>query len=235
MWSSALPDDPGAACFTHTVTVRPVVISKGAVALRAERTEMLRHRSLVIAQSEQWFVDAEVRETRRALLRMARLHTKLPALGFLDVDFLALADRSTVLRAIIDAAVGVGGAAAADLQMCDPEAGMLRIAEQRGFSAPFLAFFAHVGPGTPSACAAAWSTRAPVVVDQVTRSPIFAGHPTLEAMVDAGSRAVASYPLLGSGDAVAGVLSFHYPKPPADNARAALIARGAASALALLS
>lgn len=81
---------------------------------------MLRHRSLLIAQSEQWLVDAEVRETRRALLRLARLHTKLPAVGFLDVDFLAVADRSTVLRAIIEAAFGVGGAAAADLQICDP-------------------------------------------------------------------------------------------------------------------
>jgi GAF domain-containing protein len=121
------------------------------------------------------------------------------------------------------------------LVLCDPEAGTLWIAEQRGFSAPFLAFFAHVGPGTPSACAAAWSTRAPVVVDQVTRSPVFAGHPTLEALIDAGPRAVASYPLLGPGHAVAGVLSFHYPKPPTDDARAAMVARGAASALALLS
>jgi hypothetical protein len=174
-----------------------VGISERAAALQAERTEMLRHHSRVIAQNEQWLVDAEVRETRRALLRVARLHTRLPALGFLDADFLALADRSTVLRAIIDAAVGVGGAAAADLQLCDPEAGTLRIAEQRGFGAPFLAFFADVGPGTPSACATAWSTRAPVVVDQVTRSPIFAGHLTGGRVVPA-----ARFGRCGGGGAV---------------------------------
>lgn len=215
--------------------VRPLVRGKSAAALRVERAELVRHRSHVIATSEQWLVDAEVRETRRALQRKARLGTKLPILGFLDADFLAVADRSTLHMAIIDAAVSVGGAAAADLQLYDCGMGLLRIVEQRGFSAPFLDFFARVGPATPTACAAAWATGTPVVVERVTRSPIFAGQSTLEVMVDAGSRAVASYPLLGLGGSVAGVLSFHYPKLPADGAGAALMAHGAASALALLS
>ena len=62
-------------------------------------------------------------------------------------------------------------------------------------------------------------TSRPVLVDNIARSAIFVGQPTLEPMFDAGSRAVHSYPLLASPDDVVGVLSFHYrerePEPGA--------------------
>lgn len=207
---------------------------RSAAALAAERREIVRQRSLAIAQNEQWFVDAEVRATRRDLLGLARRRTQLPALGFLDADCLSIADRPTVYRAIIDAAVDLGGAASVDLQVYDAETDSLRIADHRGFDAQFLAFFADVRRSTPSACAVAWATGAPVLVDRVVRSPIFAGQPTLEPLMDAGSRAVASYPLLRPCGGLAGVLSFHYPKLPMERARAALITRAAARALSVL-
>jgi hypothetical protein len=91
--------------------------------------------------------------------------------GFLDEEFLAVADRPAVFEAIIDAAVTAGGAACADLQVYDGDAGVLRIAAQRGFSAEFLAFFATVNGTGPSACAVALATGEAVLVDDPT-SPL---------------------------------------------------------------
>jgi hypothetical protein len=73
-----------------------------------------------------------------------------------------------------------------------------------------------------------------VIVDRVERSPIFAGQSSLEPLLAVGSRAVASYPLLRPGGGVVGVLSFHYPKPPAERAPAAVVSRGAATAVSRL-
>jgi hypothetical protein len=53
-------------------------------------------------------------------------------------------------------------------------------------------------------------------------------------LLDASSRAVASYALLRPRGGAAGVLSFHYPTLPAERAPAALITRGAATALSQL-
>lgn len=240
---SATVATPGPTCahclkarsVQHTVPMGALLPPRNVAALRAERADIVGHRSAVIALNEQWLVDAEVRNTRRTLLRMARRRTKIPSLGFLDADFLSAADLQTVQRAVIDAAVGIGRAAAADLQVYDARTQSLLIAHQHGLGTEFLAFFASVARSTPSACAVAWATRAPVVIDHVARSPIFAGQPTLEPMVDAGSRAVASYPLLGPGGAVAGVLSFHYRKAPTEWGDPALVASGAQAALAVLS
>jgi hypothetical protein len=137
----------------------------------------------------------------------------------LDEDFLAVADRPTIYQAIVGVAVAAGRAASVDLQLYDRKARVLRLVAQHGFSSRFLAFFAAVGVAQPTACAAAFASCRPVLVDDVTRSAIFVGEPTMEPMLDAGSRAVHSYPLLASPDAVVGVLSFHYreraPQPGA--------------------
>jgi GAF domain-containing protein len=152
------------------------------------------------------------------------------AAAFCDPDFLAVADLPTVHRAILDAAVTVAGAASADLQLYDRAAGVLRIAAHHGFHPRFLTFFATVAAGQPTACATALATRQPVLVDDVTRSPIFAGQSTLEAMLDAGSRAVYSYPLIARGDII-GVLSVHHRKSTAHHGTAGLVADSAAWAL----
>jgi hypothetical protein len=192
---------------TDTVTVAAGY--RSAAAVREQRRDVLRRQVAVLGQNEQWLVDFEVRATRRALRELARQRTALPVLGFLDADFASGVDRQALYAAILDAAVDVGGAASADLQLYDTDTDTLRIADQRGFGPQFLAFFASVGRSTPSACALALATGAPVVVDRIADSPIFAGRPTLEPLMDAGSRAVASYPLVRPGGAVAGVLSLH--------------------------
>jgi len=135
-----------------------------------------------------------------------------------------------IYRAVLDAAVTVGGAESADLQLQE-RAGVLSMVTQHGFSAEFLAFFATVDAAQPTACAKALATRRPVLVDDVRGSTIFSGQPTLKPLVEAGTRNVHSYPLISSGGDVTGILSFHYRKSAPASSRAELVARCAAEAM----
>jgi hypothetical protein len=113
------------------------------------------------------------------------------------------------------------------------DARVLRLVAQHGFSSGFLAFFAAIGVAQPTACAAAFASRRPVLVDDVTRSSaIFVGQPTVEPMLDAGSRAVHSYPLLASPDDAVGVLSFHYRERAPEPGAVELVVHSAAQVVA---
>lgn len=196
----------------------------------AERRRVVQQRARILAQQEQRLVDAEVVQSRRDLLHAIRRRRRTNAVAFCDPDFLAVADPPTVHRAILDAAVTVAGAACVDLQVYDQAAGVLRIAAHHGFDPSFLTVFATVAADQPTACATALVTGQPVLIDDVTRSPIFAGQTTLEAILDAGSRAVYSYPLIVRGDLI-GVLSLHHRSPMTRHGPARLVADSAAWAL----
>ncbi|MGW3467366.1 GAF domain-containing protein [Saccharopolyspora sp. NPDC000995] len=148
-----------------------------------------------------------------------------------DTEFLGAADKPTVMEAILRAALTGGGADFCDLQVHDRQEGALRILAQHGFRPAFLSFFASITTGCPTACAKALVTRTPVLVDDVTRSPIFVGQPTLAPILDAGTRSVASYPLLDGGPRPLGVLSLHYSRPGLGRGVPELVALGAATAL----
>lgn len=177
---------------------------------RARRSLALatQDRVRAVAWREQWLVDIEVRETRRSLLRELRRCLGTGAAGFVDEYLWAVADLPTVLAAIVQVAATVGPDARADLQLWDAEAQLLRIEAHKGFSTPFLETFATLGPEHPTACAAAWRTRGPVLIEDVARSRLFHGTVTRAPILEAGSKAVYSYPLLDRGEPV-GVLSFH--------------------------
>jgi GAF domain-containing protein len=70
-----------------------------------------------------------------------------------------------------------------------------------------------------------------VLVDDVTRSPIFAGQRSLEKLLAAGTRALRMYPL-HNDDRLLGVLSFHYSSPGPHPGNPGLVAYGAGTALA---
>jgi hypothetical protein len=189
-----------------------------------------RQRVRIQAQEEQRVIDIEVRQTRRALLQALRQRGPADAGALLDEDLLAVIDRGGLCEVIVDVASRLSRAHGIDLQLVDGTTGSLRITAHRGFNADFLAFFATVHPQQGTACAQALVSRRPVLIDDVARSAIFAGHPTREPILDVGSRVVHSYPLVTDGVGIAGVLSFHYRMPPGPNP-AALIAMMAARAL----
>jgi hypothetical protein len=116
-----------------------------------------------------------------------------------------------VLKAAIDRAMVIDGAPMANAQLVDPQ-GQLRIAVHSGFTSEFLKFF-EIADETASACGSALRTARAVWVPDITQSSLFAGRPSLDAMLAAGSRAVASVPIKASSRRVIGILSTHHAHP----------------------
>ena len=75
---------------------------------------------------------------------------------------------------IVAAAVEIAGADMGTLQTCD-EHGVLAITSQTGFEQAFLDYFGRVDAHSDTACSAAMAARERVVVEDVTKSPYFAG------------------------------------------------------------
>lgn len=116
------------------------------------------------------------------------------------------------LQLILDAAIEITSADKGNIQLLEPSSGALTIAVQRGFDDRFLRFFATVHDDGASACGAALNSHERVIVEDVAQSPIFAGTPALEIMLQAGARACQSTPLVSKGK-ILGVLSTHFGHP----------------------
>src|SRR5262245_23758546 len=114
---------------------------------------------------------------------------------------------------IIATAIFVMRADKGNLQLLDSKSGTLRIAAHRGFSEPFLQFFAEVNAGEPAVCGAALASAGRLIVEDVTQSALFAGEPSLDVLLGEDVRAVQSTPLIASSGQVFGMISTHYPAP----------------------
>ena len=111
---------------------------------------------------------------------------------------------------VLDAALDITGAQMGNVQLLDRHG--LAIVAHRGFDAPFLNFFSNAGRGS-AACSEAWRRGKQVPVEDVTKSPLFAGSRALEVLLSAGVRAVQSTPLIDRTGTVIGMLSTHFSRP----------------------
>lgn len=197
----------------------------------AQRQQAQLDQARILGRLQQQAVDSEIRTSRRRIL--SDLRTRLPTdpHALCSEDFLAVADTPTVLDAIILTAVIVGAADACDLQLHDAKTATLQIVRQRGFTRAFLTYFALVDAGQPTSCAVAATTGEPVIVDDVASSPIFAGQPSLDVVLAAGTRAVHSHPLHDDAGRLLAVLSLHYRTPRPRFGNGELVAWCAARAL----
>jgi len=125
--------------------------------------------------------------------------------------FLVAGPCTAMLERALESALQATGASRGNIQLFDSAAGCLRLVVQSGFADRFLDFFAEVRPHH-AACGAAWSAARPVLVEDVTDSPLFDA-PALEVMLDARARTVISCPLPGRGEGILGVLSVHNESP----------------------
>jgi PAS domain S-box-containing protein len=116
------------------------------------------------------------------------------------------------LYELLDAAIAIAGADKGNIQLLEPESGMLLMAAQRGFGPAFLKYFEYVGDD-PTACAAAMRSGERVIIEDVITSEIFVGQPSINVLIDAGVHAVISTPLISSRGNVLGTISTHFREP----------------------
>jgi hypothetical protein len=122
-------------------------------------------------------------------------------------------NQSSPLDWVVDLALRLTDASKGNLQLFDPTSGVLHIAAQSGFKRKFLQHFECVRAGEAAACGEALQTRSRVIVEDVTRSPVFHGTPALDVLLDAGVKAVQSTPLVSRSGAFLGMLSTHWESP----------------------
>lgn len=146
--------------------------------------------------------------TRRAL---AAENAALKLLNEVSARLISEDELPTLLDAVVDAALAVVGAPMGNVQLYDPESESLRIVAHQGFDQSFLDYFASVHD--EAACGAARRLSARVIVEDVSRSPVFLGTPALAAVQAAGVRAVQSTPLTARDGRLLGMLSTHWTEP----------------------
>jgi len=113
------------------------------------------------------------------------------------------------LNQLLDAAIAVTHADMGNIQLYDPLTRRLKIAAQRGFGPAFLDFWNSVSEGD-GACGTAYERLERVVVEDVTKSPIFIATPALAVLLEAQVRAVQSTPLVSRSGEFIGMVSTHY-------------------------
>jgi PAS domain S-box-containing protein len=121
-------------------------------------------------------------------------------------------DFAGCLDAILDAAVTISTAEKGNVQLLDPETGSLVIAAHHGFHRPFLDFFSGVQQAT-AACGTALGAAKRVMVEDVKKSELFVGSPSLNVLLAEDVRAVQSTPLVSSAGCVVGMISTHFSQP----------------------
>lgn len=92
--------------------------------------------------------------------------------------------------------------------VADPSTGYRRIVAQRGFNSAVLDWLEMVSDGE-SACAALAGGQ-PIWVPDVARSLVLADTPAVDALLDAGVRALACVPVKSSWTRLFAILSVHH-------------------------
>jgi hypothetical protein len=155
-----------------------------------------------------------LREIAPVLVTLVRDHYPLPVLLANAAKFVKRADLPLArglaenLGKFLAMALNVRHTDLGNIQLFNPETGMLSIATQRGFDLNFLEYFGAVGQQDESACGRALRSREPVVIADVTTDPRFAVHREIAAL--AGFRAVQSTPLIARNGALLGMMSTHF-------------------------
>jgi PAS domain S-box-containing protein len=144
--------------------------------------------------------------------RMAEDLTAMTRLNAVGALYVREGNMPAVLGEIVEAAMAIAGADMGNLQLVDPRTGCLRIVAQRGFDQSYLDFWDSVTEGQ-GACGTALARGERQIVEDVTRSPIFAGTPALDVQLAAGVHAVQSTPLAGRSGQPIGMLSTHCKAP----------------------
>jgi hypothetical protein len=133
--------------------------------------------------------------------------------GNLDARQPPTADLAGLYDEVLDAAIKIAGADMGVMYRFDEEHDCLRIVTSQGFSDHLLKYFAVVRRDTSTTCAAAFTQRIRVVVDDVSTSSLFRDRPELDVMHVLGVAAAHSTPIIGASGRLWGVFTTHFRAP----------------------
>lgn len=120
-------------------------------------------------------------------------------------------DLNGCLGEILKVAIEISGADKGNIQLVNQANGVLEMCVQQGFDPEFLDFFSEETPF--SAFGDSIDLQQRVIVEDVRKSALFVGTPSLKAMLSANVLAVQSMPLMSSAGHVLGVISTHFSNP----------------------
>ncbi|HUN55020.1 MAG TPA: ATP-binding protein [Smithella sp.] len=171
---------------------------------------------------------------KRVKQRTADLEAELATMSWLQkigTLYIHEGNSEAVLTEIVDAAIAISGADFGNIQLLDPKSSTLKIAAYRGFPKWWLDYWSNVSEGS-GVCGTALEKGERVMVEDVEKSPIFAGTDALQIQLKAGIHGVQSTPLVSRSGKPLGMFSTHYkiPHRPDEKAlrRLDLLARHAA-------
>jgi len=152
----------------------------------------------------------DITERKQAEARLTADLAALTQMHTLSGRILETGQLQPLLQEIMDVAVAIMGAQHGTLQLIEGDS--LRIVAHRGHEPPFLDFFASA-ENRASVCGEAMKCNQRMVVEDVERSPLFAGTESLRVLRDAGVRAVQSTPLLDRQGTLLGILTTQWSVP----------------------
>jgi PAS domain S-box-containing protein len=117
------------------------------------------------------------------------------------------------LDTLVQAVRDVSGSAKSLLHLHDDASRSLRLVAHRGFHKPFRDHFAVLRADDVVAAGDPPRRYGPVVVEDVSRSPIFEGTPAAPLLAAEGVRAVLFTPIVTRGGGLLGVFSAHWTEP----------------------
>jgi PAS domain S-box-containing protein len=179
-----------------SLTVSPVRDAHGAIigASKVARDISERQRAERALRSSEQLLTAQA----QALTKLSDLSTRLWRSRRLEEG----------LEEMLAAVIELLGAQKGNVQLLDPESGVLTIAAAQGFEPDYLAFFREVRADENSACGRALRSRRRVVIEDVELEDSY--RPFLPLARAAGYRAVISTPLIGADGMGLGAITTHF-------------------------
>lgn len=155
-------------------------------------------------------ISRDITERKRTEDRLEADVLALTVMHALSTKVLPARRIEVLLEEIMEAAIVIMRADKGTLQLFDGE--NLIMVAHFGHQKPFLTYVSSCD-STLSACETSIKAARRIVVEDVTKNPLFPGTELLEVLSNAGVRALQSTPLLNRNGALVGVLTTHWTEP----------------------